>query len=604
MMKNKLLASIMAALLVLVASASAFDAGSLTVTPNPLNMAEDGTAAVTISITNGDGTETLNFDFGTDLQNTASTLVRVNNNSWTMDVKPVQDFSGATNLDVTINGVETEILVVNVAEQAPVITAIDDKLAVEDNEFSLQVAATDGDNEALTYELTQKPTGMAISATGLITWTPDKTQFGEHTITVKVTDSKNASATEDFKATVRPKKVCKYGEIGDLDITVDNPDDNDEFKAGDDIEMDIQVDNDGDENLDVTVKAMLYNLDEGKLLATVSSDETRIKDGEEENFDLSLTIPTTDFDVDDDFMLYITACENDDENCAFKAIPVELTRDDDDVIVSEMDLTPEEVAPGKTVTATITVSNIGEDDQDNVYVKLRNSYLDLNQETASFDLDDYKSDDNEYTATVTFTVPEDAEAKEYWVEAIVYFDSGRETDSELAKLVVAGKSSLKAAVETGVSSLEVVPEAGISVEAGKKVAVPVMINNAGNAKASFTVEVSSMDGWAEIVAIEQPEQLNAGESGHAYVYLEIAEDAAIGVHELNLNIRNQDGLLATKKVAVTVEGTTAEQAPAEETNKVTGFFTAGSSAANTFYVTGAVVLVLIGLFFLRMLFKK
>ena len=619
-MKTKLLTSILAIMLALAASVSAFD--SLTVSPSPLNVAEDGTGTVTISITGEDGTEQepLTVVFGSGLQDTDSTLQGSDtdndtfNDTWTMTVKPDQDFSGDTNLTVTAtNGTQTasKTLVVSVAEEVPTIGLIDkdNQEAVEDKTFSYPVVAADSDNETLKYELAQEPLGMTIVpgvtyGTAVITWTPDEDQLGKHTVTVKVTDLKGALATEEFTVDVRPNKVCEYG-VGDndLDMTVNEPDNNDEFKAGDDMQVEVKVENDGDENMDVVVHAFLYDLDEGKLLKSVKSEEQRIKDKEEENFDLEMTIPTTDFDADSKFMLYVAAYEDEEENCAFKSVPVDLEREDNDVIVTALTLNPETAAPGSKVTATVTVENIGEDDQDGVYVKLRNSYLDLMMETKSFDLEDYKNDDNDNTETVTFELPKDVAEGEYWIDAVVYFDNGREQASQVTKLVVKNAAA-KAQTTEDLPTLTLTPETGLAAKAGKKLAVPVVITNKGTSAAEFTLEVSDVDSWAKVLAIEQPGQLNAGESGHAYVYLETKADAPAGAHDLSLNLRNSLGLLATKKVSVSLEGQAAEPAQQTTANRMTGLFTAGSSAANLFWTVGAVVLAIVGLFFLRTLLKK
>ncbi|MFH0752754.1 MAG: putative S-layer protein [archaeon] len=613
-MKNKLLTSILAIMLVLVTGVSALDA---TVNPTTVNMAENTPLAdaVTLTVTLLEG-ENISSVKCTGESGEYLTIIAGNGVpaetgvfEYKPDITPDTGFSGETFFTCTVDiGTEqkpTEAVSVNVAEKAPTIEAIDNKKAVENEDFEYLVTATDDETGALTYSLTSKPSGMNInSGTGLITWTPDNDQLGERTVVVQVTDTKEASATQEFTIEVRPKKVCRYGELDGLDITVDNPDNGDDFKAGDDINIEINVENTGDDNLDVIVRAMLYDLNDGKQISSVESDRTKIKDGDDENFDLTLEVPTSDWDEGSDFMVYITAYEDEDEQCSFEQIPVELTRENDDVIISELTLFPETAAPGEQVTATVTVTNIGDDDQDNTYIKLRNSYLNLMHETENFDLEDYASDDNELTRTITFKIPEDATTGDYWIDAVVYFDSGDQTDSLVAKLTVTGGSANTISTDYELPELEIAQEGIVSVKAGNTVAVPIVIGNTGENKATFTLQVSNVDGWANVMAIEQPDTLNAGEEGHAYVYLEVSEDAAIGVHEFSLNARNDIGLLATKKVSVTVEGLTAADTPAEGTNQITGWTTAGSTASNVFYGAGAVVLALIGLFFLRMLFKK
>ena len=64
------------------------------------------------------------------------------------------------------------------------------------------VTATDPDGDPLTFHLDQAPAGMAISAAGLITWTPEADQFGTNAVTVRVDDGRGGSATQDFTINV------------------------------------------------------------------------------------------------------------------------------------------------------------------------------------------------------------------------------------------------------------------------------------------------------------------------------------------------------------------------------------------------------------------
>ena len=72
--------------------------------------------------------------------------------------------------------------------------------------FSYQLTATDIDAyviaETLSYEAVVAPDWITISPSGLITGTPENEHVGEHTVTVKVTDSAGASDTKTFIITV------------------------------------------------------------------------------------------------------------------------------------------------------------------------------------------------------------------------------------------------------------------------------------------------------------------------------------------------------------------------------------------------------------------
>ena len=76
----------------------------------------------------------------------------------------------------------------------PVLEAITDKATNEDAAFSYQLTASDADmsidvNETLTFEAVSKPEWMSVSSSGLITGTPENEDVGDHTVTVKVTQT-------------------------------------------------------------------------------------------------------------------------------------------------------------------------------------------------------------------------------------------------------------------------------------------------------------------------------------------------------------------------------------------------------------------------------
>ena len=54
-----------------------------------------------------------------------------------------------------------------------------------DRAYEYQVVATDPDNDPLTYSLPTAPSGMQVSASGRVTWTPAANQAGGHDVVVE-----------------------------------------------------------------------------------------------------------------------------------------------------------------------------------------------------------------------------------------------------------------------------------------------------------------------------------------------------------------------------------------------------------------------------------
>ncbi|NPU92354.1 MAG: PKD domain-containing protein [Gammaproteobacteria bacterium] len=90
------------------------------------------------------------------------------------------------------------------ANTAPVISSTPVLAATEGAAYAYQVLAQDGEADPLSYTLTSAPQGMVMSAGGLISWTPDATQVGDHAVAVQVSDGR-AQASQNFTLVVNAK---------------------------------------------------------------------------------------------------------------------------------------------------------------------------------------------------------------------------------------------------------------------------------------------------------------------------------------------------------------------------------------------------------------
>jgi len=66
--------------------------------------------------------------------------------------------------------------------------------------YSYQIDATDPNGDPLSYGFTEKPLGMNVDATGLVTWTP--INDGNYPVTIRVSDGTGMQATQSFTVTV------------------------------------------------------------------------------------------------------------------------------------------------------------------------------------------------------------------------------------------------------------------------------------------------------------------------------------------------------------------------------------------------------------------
>lgn len=121
-------------------------------------------------------------------------------------------------------------LIVKEVNTAPQLLTITNQTLHFEQRLLVQAVATDADLPAnkLTYSIDQGPQGLEINSTnGTITWLPAQADLGTHSVTVRVTDDANpsASATTSFQVTVTGEgsdlAISRVGGLVQLSITGD-----------------------------------------------------------------------------------------------------------------------------------------------------------------------------------------------------------------------------------------------------------------------------------------------------------------------------------------------------------------------------------------------
>jgi len=400
---------------------------------------------------------------------------------------------------------------------------------------------------------------------------------------------------------VQPK-ICKYGVVGELEISIEEPDNNEEFSPGETMQVEVRVDNDYYRDLDVEVELVLYNIDENEEVVSITSEEEEVNDGDHETFNLELKIPTSDLDEDDVYYLYAKAYKvgDEDEHCIFDRVKIEIERGEDNIIVKKIDLDKEMYSCGDIAYVDVEVENIGTDDQEDIYILLKSNDLQVDLKSERFDLDEYDDIDSRYDVRFEFDVP-NLEAGVYYLQAFVNYGNN-ELESDYVKVMVDGITcSVQDYTEAKIVLTPV--EQTITVKPGQeKFVIPLKIENIGGSSASFTLDVKEADGWANIIGIEVPETLNGKESYHAYVYMELLGNVAEGTHNLRVNLRDGDALLQSKMLNINVEeGTldTGDNAP--DIAWLSDIF---SNKSKLFWFIGDAILIIIALVFIRMLLRR
>jgi len=344
----------------------------------------------------------------------------------------------------------------------------------------------DGDN--LTLSIVPQTFSLSPGGSSTITFTAtmgDNLDVGTYSGNVFINDTSGIGKIFSLDAKVTPE-VCEGGPIGELKVDVEEPDDNDNFDFGETINVDVSVLNKHDKDLDVIIEAFLYNIDEDEELVRVELDAGEIKDGDEEDFTLDLEIPAdNDFSEDDEFVLYVKAYEDGDEddNCDQEDVVIDLDRKSHDVIVTDVALNPSSVSCGETISIAVDVANVGTKDEDGVTVKVFHSALGLDETSSKYDLENFDDSDNDATAKFAYTIPTTVNPGTFSIESLVTFNNGKDSNSGFGTLTVTscnGEVLTATAVSTATS--------GVSADLNLASSTQGTISGSEGGRTTFTVD--------------------------------------------------------------------------------------------------------------------
>ena len=425
-----------------------------------------------------------------------------------------------------------------------------------------------------------------------------------------------ASVSFPLQVRVEPE-VCSDGRrsdgnsvafnAGNLGIDISKPDNGDDFKQGDSLDVSVNVDNEDNSNMDVVVKAILYDVTTDNEIASVESDSKSIdNDGGDEDFDLTLEVPyDQDLDSGDSYIMYIKAYEDGDEdqNCEYDGVDMDFKRDSHDVIIDSFIVTPTLASCGNLVNFNVNALNVGENDEDNVKITLTNTELGLSDTSNEFSLDDYNGNDNEATKSFTFTIPSDAEEQEYLIEARVYYDDQDESNSEFGTLTVSNCGAV-VEEETTVNFAETT----FSISPGGQLTIPVVVTNNQNTVKTYTIEFNPSGSWASQVT--ETLTVNPEQSSTAYLYVTTLTSTTgsqtgtvtvkldgdtVDSASINANIQSTTGTGATP---------TGTGATGATTYKPTSEFWNSLTSNTVFWVIGDIILVILIILVLVLIFRK
>ncbi|MFH1592012.1 MAG: putative S-layer protein [Candidatus Woesearchaeota archaeon] len=462
-----------------------------------------------------------------------------------------------------------------------------------------EVDLTDGDKE-ITLSFSD-PGVISPGESPIITVTadiPNNIDVDTYGGKLKITGTSGTGTpiNVEFNIDIRIQpELCKDGPLGDLDITIDEPDNGDDFAPGDTIRIEVNVDNSGTKDLDVIVEAFLYNMDQDEEIERVESDPDEVQEDDDLDFDLELEIPfDSDIDENDEYVLFVKAYENGDEDkhCAEDQININIEREKHDVRIQSISVLPASAKPGEFVDIAVKAINVGSSNEDEVTVRVFEPELGWDKTSTPVDLDDGESSDNDATFRFSLEVPDTADAKAYSIEATVTFDDGDEKNSEFETFTV-----LEGAVTPPViPPTDVLRIQSVSKTGENTFSVSTVVTNGGTEARTFEVEL--LASWASSVT-PQTFTLVSGESRNVQFAVNAEEGLESGRYTGTVSVREGGALIDSETFNVEVAG----ESPQSGTGFSVGNLLGGNSGT-VIWVLVDIVLVIVAIFFIKLIFTS
>ncbi|MFH1787673.1 MAG: putative S-layer protein [archaeon] len=338
--------------------------------------------------------------------------------------------------------------------------------------------------------------------------------------------------------------------------------DDDAWFLLDDIEVEIKVENKGNEDIDnVEIEWGLWNTQSNEWIIELDDEKDfDVKDDDSEiitisfNLEDSLDIDLDELDDGKNYRFYVIANGYDNEIeedvCASDFEEIEIIIESDFVVLYDFQY-PEKVSCGGDFQIIADAWNIGDSDQDDVYVKVFNSELGINEKVEIGDIDAFDKEDFE----ITLEIPEDTDEKIYAIDFEVYNEDDdifeTDFDDDLAEfrilLTVSGSCSIEKSALVSASL-----ESG--GKAGEELVVRATIVNTGSGSTTYNINAKGYSDWADSAEVN-PDMvlLKAGESKDILLTLKVNANA-VGEKNFDIELTSDNEVILKQPVSVSIEG--------------------------------------------------
>ncbi len=463
----------------------------------------------------------------------------------------------------------------------------------QDDNITVSLYITSTENTTVNLSIVGLPTGITTTLPNqvILNASEQKTveftikannnaDLGEYTSTINadnLTGSESTSVT--FDLTVK-QNYCSEGLKGSkLRLTVDNPDNNDDFYVGENISIDVNVKNLYSHDIDFVIEAQLYDLTTGDEIDSADLDDS-LNDGDNDDYSLYIKVPY-DLDTGDDYVINVKTYEdgNEEEQCKQDSVPITLKKRSHSVIIDKVTFS-NSLSCSMPLDLSVKVANAGKNDESNVEVRISSTSLNLSADLTK-DID--KNDQETYTFSEVLPIV--APGKYTLKIEVIGEDS---TDYQSIEL------NLQANCRTQKQDASLVILQQNTASINQDVIFKTTITNTGDKTTTYNINVLDYQSWATLSGISPTQvTLNAGESRDVIITLRPNQNASSSNYfKVQASFNNQ---LKTQEAVLTIS---SQNTPTTGSGTFENLRTAIKNNAWLFIINVILVVLIIGLIIL------
>jgi len=438
------------------------------------------------------------------------------------------------------------------------------------------IATPDANGKNIVFSLPTFPIIINGTTSILITYTV-LTGFvfetgKDYYVTLTATGSSIDTKTLAFAPTIEPTQVsaCKVKGnsllqnnlkllMDSIKVTKGFGDDT-EWYPMDEIEFKVDVENNGNDTIrNIVVEWQLYDETAKRKILGGEESSFSLKEGDDKTLRITFKLDSTKLKSGNKYVLYVWANGKDESLSASTCFStnnindglgnLNVVIDSHFVILDSLEVVGT-ASCGSSVQVTGEVWNIGDDDEEDVYVKVYSTELGISQRVDVGDIDSFDSKD----FLVNLDIPDNAETgKAYDLTFLVYdedddiFENDNGDQSQFTlPLQVTGAC-------TNLPPVSVTANLQSSAVAGQELDILATIKNTASTTQTFNLELTGYENWASLVSVDKTAfTLTAGQSQNVLIKLKV--NAGVS-GEQNFNIVMKQGTkVLTQPVSVSVQG--------------------------------------------------